>query len=59
MLKCYLMTDHQLSVAAYKATWKLPKDCPLVAPNYSAQRSALALKIGRGRKPGQRKAKSK
>ncbi len=59
MLKRHLMTDHQLTVTAYKAMWKLPKDYPVVAPNYSARRSALALTIGLGRKPGQRSAKIK
>ncbi|MEW9838597.1 MucR family transcriptional regulator, partial [Mesorhizobium marinum] len=29
----------------------LPHDYPMVAPNYAAARSALAKKIGLGRKP--------
>jgi predicted transcriptional regulator len=32
----------------YRAKWKLPDDYPMVAPNYAAQRSALAKKIGLG-----------
>ncbi len=32
----------------YRAKWKLPADYPMVAPNYAAQRSALAKKIGLG-----------
>lgn len=32
----------------YRAKWKLPNDYPMVAPNYAAQRSALAKKIGLG-----------
>jgi predicted transcriptional regulator len=44
----------------YRAKWNLPKDYPMVAPDYSATRSALAKKIGLGqlrkdtakRKPG-------
>lgn len=34
----------------YRAKWNLPKDYPMVAPNYSASRSALAKSIGLGRK---------
>jgi predicted transcriptional regulator len=34
----------------YRAKWKLPADYPMVAPNYAAQRSALAKKIGFGRR---------
>ena len=32
----------------YRAKWNLPHDYPMVAPNYAAQRSALAKKIGLG-----------
>jgi len=32
----------------YRAKWNLPNDYPMVAPNYAAQRSALAKKIGLG-----------
>jgi predicted transcriptional regulator len=35
----------------YRAKWKLPHDYPMVAPNYAAARSALAKKMGLGRKP--------
>lgn len=34
---------------AYRAKWDLPKDYPMVAPNYSKSRSSLAKKIGLGR----------
>jgi predicted transcriptional regulator len=34
----------------YRAKWNLPSDYPMVAPNYAATRSALAKKIGLGRK---------
>ena len=30
----------------YRAKWSLPSDYPMVAPNYAAQRSALAKSIG-------------
>jgi len=50
MLKRHLVTDHGLSIADYRAHWNLASDYPSVAPNYSASRSAMALKIGLGRK---------
>jgi predicted transcriptional regulator len=34
----------------YRAKWGLARDYPMVAPSYSAQRSALARSIGLGRK---------
>jgi hypothetical protein len=30
----------------YRAKWSLPSDYPMVAPNYAAQRSALAKSLG-------------
>jgi predicted transcriptional regulator len=38
------LTPHQ-----YREKWKLPSDYPMVAPNYAAQRSAMAKRIGLGR----------
>jgi predicted transcriptional regulator len=32
----------------YRTRWNLPKDYPMVAPDYAATRSALAKKIGLG-----------
>ena len=34
----------------YREKWNLPADYPMVAPEYTATRSALAKKIGLGRK---------
>ena len=51
-LKRHLMTSHGLTPDAYRAKWSLPADYPMVAPNYAAQRSAMAVQIGLGRKPG-------
>jgi predicted transcriptional regulator len=34
----------------YREKWGLPRDYPMVAPNYAAARSALAKKMGLGRK---------
>ena len=42
----------------YRAKWGLPRDYPMVAPNYAAARSELAKSMGLGRKPGT-KLKSK
>jgi predicted transcriptional regulator len=49
-LKRHLRTDHGLSPDDYRAKWGLPPDYPMVAPNYSATRSALAKSTGLGRK---------
>jgi len=50
-LKRHLMTRYGLSPDEYRAKWNLPADYPMVAPNYAAARSALAKKMGLGRKP--------
>src|ERR1700690_1808430 len=39
-----------LTPEQYREKWRLPSDYPMVAANYAAQRSALAKKIGLGRK---------
>lgn len=36
----------------YRQKWDLPRDYPMVAPNYAAKRSELAKSAGLGRKPG-------
>lgn len=51
MLKRHLATQHDLTPDDYRSTFGLKDDYPLVAPSYAAQRSALAKKIGLGRKP--------
>lgn len=48
MLKRHLMTHYQMTPEQYRAKWGLPADYPMVAPNYSAQRQALAKQIGLG-----------
>jgi predicted transcriptional regulator len=50
MLKRYLRGRYKLSPEEYRARWGLPSDYPLVAPNYSATRSAAAKKSGLGRR---------
>ncbi|UVK41698.1 MucR family transcriptional regulator [Mesorhizobium sp. AR10] len=50
-LKRHLSSDHGLTPDEYRAKWSLPPDYPMVAPSYSATRSALAKSSGLGRKP--------
>jgi predicted transcriptional regulator len=50
-LKRHLMTHHGVTPDEYRAKWNLPSDYPMVAPAYAAARSALAKKMGLGRKP--------
>ena len=47
-LKRHLRTVYNLTPEAYRAKWDLPADYPMVAPAYSANRSALAKAIGLG-----------
>ena len=47
-LKRHLRTKYDLSPEDYRAKWGLPKDYPMVAPNYAAARSALAKNMGLG-----------
>ncbi len=51
MLKRHLTTAYSMTPDDYRKRWGLPPDYPMVAPNYAATRSALAKKIGLGRKP--------
>jgi len=43
-----------MSPEEYRVKWGLAADYPMVAPNYAAQRSAFAKKIGLGRKKGEK-----
>lgn len=52
MLKRHLRTNYSMTPEEYRAKWKLPADYPMVAPNYAAQRSEFAKKIGLGRRSG-------
>ncbi|MEO6340019.1 MAG: MucR family transcriptional regulator [Caulobacteraceae bacterium] len=53
-LKRHLRTKYDMSPEQYRAKWNLPKDYPMVAPNYAQARSALAKQMGLGQ--GGRKA---
>ncbi len=51
-LKRHLSTHHAMTPDEYREKWGLPANYPMVAPGYAAERSALARKIGLGRKAG-------
>ena len=69
MLKRHLMSTYNMTPEQYREKWDLPRDYPMVAPNYAKTRSELAKKIGLGRPsaaaaepkkaPGRRKAAAK
>jgi predicted transcriptional regulator len=52
MLKRHLMTAHSMTPDQYRTDYGLPREYPMVAPNYSEQRRSLAHAIGLGRKKG-------
>lgn len=47
-LKRHLRSKYNLSPEEYRAKWGLPKDYPMVAPNYARARSDLAKRMGLG-----------
>jgi predicted transcriptional regulator len=49
MLKRHLRSTYGMTPDEYRSKWGLPADYPMVAPNYAAQRSEFAKKIGLGR----------
>jgi predicted transcriptional regulator len=49
-MKLHIRANHQLHEDEYRRMWSLPKDYPMVSPNYSARRSELAKKNGLGQK---------
>src|SRR5262245_37643051 len=59
MLKRHLRTSYGMTPEEYRIKWGLPADYPMVAPNYAAQRSAFAKKIGLGRTGGKRKGRGR
>jgi predicted transcriptional regulator len=50
MLKRYLWVNYGMRPDDYRRKWGLPKDYPMVVPNYSKQRSGLAKQNGLGKK---------
>jgi predicted transcriptional regulator len=55
-LKRHLRSTYDLSPEQYREKWGLPADYPMVAPNYAEHRSALAKRLGLGRKPAEAEA---
>ena len=53
MLKRHLKTAYKMTPEEYRMRWNLPRDYPMVAPNYAKHRSDLAKEIGLGRKSRQ------
>lgn len=49
-LKRHLSTAFNMTPEDYRRRWGLPDDYPMVAPNYALKRSALAKRIGLGRR---------
>ncbi|WP_010517012.1 MucR family transcriptional regulator [Komagataeibacter oboediens] len=50
MLKRHLQTRYGMTPAQYREKWELPRDYPMVAPEYAKTRAALARDAGLGRK---------
>lgn len=59
MLKRHLRTTYSLTPDQYRSKWGLKPDYPMVAPNYSAQRSNFAKRIGLGKSDGRPSALSR
>ena len=53
-LKRHLRAKYNLSPEEYRAKWGLPKDYPMVAPEYAKKRSNLAKAIGLGTRTRER-----
>ncbi|MDA0238640.1 MAG: MucR family transcriptional regulator [Proteobacteria bacterium] len=58
MLKRHLKTAYNMTPEEYRERWNLPRDYPMVAPNYAKHRSNLAKKIGLGTSPRRRSGAS-
>lgn len=58
-LKRHLQTSYGMTPDDYRAKWGLPRDYPMVAPNYASIRAALAKQIGLGRRAVQRSTELK
>lgn len=50
-LKRHLQNAHGMSPDQYRTDYGLPRDYPMVAPDYSKRRSEMAQAIGLGRRP--------
>ena len=50
MLRRHLRTNYDMTPEQYREKWGLPKDYPMVAPNYTERRRELAVSNGLGTK---------
>ena len=50
LLKRYLKVRFNLTPEQYRERWGLPRDYPMVAPDYAKRRSAIAIQSGLGLK---------
>lgn len=57
-LKRHIGVHYGVTPEEYREKWGLARDYPMVAPNYAAQRSALAKSMGLGRKAEAKPAKA-
>ncbi len=57
-LRRHLGTKHDLTPDAYRTRYGLSREHPIVAPNYSATRSQLAVRSGLGHKAPRRRART-
>ncbi len=58
-LKRHLQGTYGMTPDEYRAKWGLPRDYPMVAPNYAKARSDLAKRMGLGRKAVDASAKKR
>lgn len=58
-LKRHLATAHGLEPQQYRAQYSLPRDYPMVAPDYAEQRRQMAHAIGLGRKGKTKRRRAK
>ena len=49
-LKRHIRTAHEMTPEQYREYWGLPRDYPMVAPNYAKARSELAKSMGLGQR---------
>jgi predicted transcriptional regulator len=54
-LKRHLRTQYKMTPEQYREKWGLPPDYPMVAPNYAAARSRLAMQMGLGQQRRRRR----
>jgi predicted transcriptional regulator len=58
-LKRHLATAHDLEPQQYRAQYGLPRDYPMVAPDYAERRRQMAHAIGLGRKGNTKRRRAK